>query len=60
MKASDLVVSLRHPASQKIGTVINVRTDRDGRPACEISWEDGTVSAVWQCDVEILVEKNHE
>ena len=60
MKVSDLVASLRHPASQKIGTVINIRNVKGVPPACEIAWEDGTVSSVWQCDVVIIIEKNHE
>ena len=53
MKVGDLV---RARNGCKMGTVIEIYTDTGVPDACSIFWQDGSVSSIWQCDVEAISE----
>ena len=56
MKIGDVVISLRHPFSEKQGVVIDVKRNYGVPDTCSVSWEDGQVSSVWQSDVKVVIE----
>ena len=56
VNTSDIVISLKHPFSEKKGTVIEVQKSYGVPDTCTVSWEDGTVSSVWQTDVKVIIE----
>ena len=56
MYTGDVVVSLKHPFTEKKGTVVNTKRNYGVPDTCDIAWEDGTFSSVWQSDVKIIIE----
>lgn len=56
MNTGDVVVSLKHPFTEKVGTVVEAKRNYGVPSTCEVAWEDGTFSAVWQSDVKVVIE----
>tara|TARA_R100000008_G_scaffold86819_1_gene81840 strand:- start:615 stop:989 length:375 start_codon:yes stop_codon:yes gene_type:complete len=56
VNTNDIVISLRHPFTEKKGTVIEVQRSYGVPDTCTVAWEDGTVSSVWQTDVKVIIE----
>ena len=44
------------PIHRKKGTIVDTKRSYGVPSTCEIAWEDGTFSAVWQSDVKIIIE----
>ncbi len=56
MKEGDVVVSLRHPFSEKQGTIVDVQRSYGVPDTYSVAWEDGLVTSVWQSDVKGIIE----
>lgn len=56
MQNGDVVISLKHPFTEKKGIVTKAKRNYGMPDTCEITWDDGTHSSVWQSDVKIIIE----
>ncbi len=56
VRAGDVVISLKHPFTEKKGIVVSVKKSYGVPDTCTVSWDDGMVTNVWQSDVKIVIE----
>ena len=56
MRAGDVVISLKHPFTEKKGIVVSVKKSYGVPDTCTVSWDDGMVTNVWQSDVKVVIE----
>ena len=56
MREGDVVISLKHPFTEKKGIVVAVKKSYGVPDTCTVSWDDGMITSVWQSDVKVIIE----